>query len=163
MATGDNYGKPAKSKKVKSIGQLRAEDSAGIEFGVGVDYGTDDDDATLHDGGNFAGVAVYDPTKGFTRDEDGNPSVVRKYYQGDPVEVAKEGVVTVPLEPATASSIDKGDDVYVVPSGQGDLPSWSQGYFTPDSGYNAIQAEFAESKTSLSSGDEVDIELNLPG
>lgn len=152
-------GKPARSKKVNSIGQLRAEDSDGIQFGLGVDYGTDDDDATLHDGGNFAGVAMYDPTKGFTRDSDGNPSVVRKYYQGDPVEVARSGPVFVALDPATESSVDKGDDVYVIPSGNADV---EQGYFTPDTSYNAIEAEFAESSSSPSVGDIIAIDLSLP-
>lgn len=152
-------GKPALSKQVKSMGQLRAEDSAGIQFGLGVDYGTDDDDATLHDGDNFAGVTMYDPTKGFTRDSDGNPSVVRKYYQGDPVEVARSGAIFVAYDTigGATTSVNKGDDVYVIPSANN-----NQGYFTANTGYNAIEAEFAESKTGLSIGDAIAIDLNLP-
>lgn len=153
-------GKPAESQEVRSIGKLRAEDSGGIEFGLGVDYGTDDDDATLHDGGNFAGVAMYDPTKGYTRDSDGNPSAVENYYQGDPMDVAQEGTVYVALDPATSGSFSKGDDVYVVPSGNADV---EQGYFTPDSSYNSINAEFAESDSSISVGDIVKIELDVLG
>lgn len=121
-----------------------------IPFGSVVMLGTDPNRQVKAYSGSAApfGIAVYDQTKGFSRDANGNPVQNLQYLDGDPVAVLRKGTIFV----VVAADVTAGKKAFVESDG---------GIVDEDAG-TGTEIPGSVFRTSAVADGLAELEINLP-